>query len=189
MQLLGRLMKVERSSKNAIGRELTKIHVAPIDRYCRSFQSKIIVRHDHISELRWNPNAVTNMEMSQSEQAVSGVLRQPLPSIKHQPRFSKATIILFTPATSLPEVAEKQNCALTIRRTKAIRVSTLNEPEARLWKVSAQQGSLGAAIIEPFVLAVFLLTALLLMAGCFVELYQLLQTDALGHVARKALQG
>lgn len=129
------------------------------------------------------------MEMSQSEQAVSGVLRQPLPSIKHQPRLSKATIILFTPATSLSEAAEKQNCASTIRRTKAIRVSSLNEPEARLSKVSAQQGSLGAAIIELFVLAVFLLIALLLIAGCFVELYQLLQTDALGHVARKALQG
>lgn len=121
------------------------------------------------------------MEMSQSEQAVSGVLRQPLPSIKHQPRLSMPT--------SLSEAAEKQNCASTIRRTKAIRVSSLNEPEARLWKVSAQQGSLGAAIIELFVLAVFLLTALLLIAGCFVELYQLLQTDALGHVARKALQG
>jgi hypothetical protein len=130
------------------------------------------------------------MEMYQSEQAVSGVLRQPLPSIKHQPRLSMpAKIILFTPATSLSEAAEKQNCAPTIRRTKAIRVSSLNEPEARLWKVSAQQGSLGAAIIELFVLAVFLLVALLLIAGCFVELYQLLQTDALGHVARKALQG
>jgi hypothetical protein len=130
------------------------------------------------------------MEMYQSEQAVSGVLRQPLPSIKHQPRLSMpAKIILFTPATSLSEAAEKQNCAPTIRRTKAIRVSSLNEPEARLWKVSAQQGPLGAAIIELFVLAVFLLVALLLIAGCFVELYQLLQTDALGHVARKALQG
>ena len=70
-----------------------------------------------------------------------------------------------------------------------MRVSSLNEPEARLWKVSAQQSSHGAAIIELFVLAVFLLTALLLIAGCFFELYQLLQTDALGHVARKALQG
>ena len=127
--------------------------------------------------------------MSQSEQAVSAVLRQPLPSIKHQPRLSKATIILFTPVTSLSEAAEKQNCAPTLRRTKAIRVSSLNKPEARLWKVSAQQGSLGAAIIELFVLAVFLLIALLLIAGCFVELYQLLQTDALGQVARKALQG
>ena len=104
--------------------------------------------------------------MSQSEQAVSGVFRQPLPSIKHQPRLSMpATIILFTPATSLSEAAEKQNCAPTLRRTKAIRVSSLNKPEARLWKVSAQQGSLGAAIIEQFVLAVFLLIALLLIAG------------------------
>ena len=99
-----------------------------------------------------------------------------------------ATIIPFTSATTLFQPTEKRNPALTSRRTKRSRVSSRNEPEARLWKVCARQSSLGQTIIELFVLTVFLLIALALVVGCIVELQQLLQTDAIGHVATEANQ-
>jgi hypothetical protein len=44
-------------------------------------------------------------------------------------------------------------------------------------------------IIEIFVLLLFALVAVLAIGGCFVELIHLLDSDALGHVAAKALQG
>ena len=100
-----------------------------------------------------------------------------------------ATIIPFTSAPSLFEPAEKRDRAPTVRRTRSIRGSALDESEARLWRVSARQRSLGETIAELFALAVFLLSALALLAGCFAELHQLLQTDAIGQVAMKALQG
>jgi hypothetical protein len=99
-----------------------------------------------------------------------------------------ATIIPFTSATSLFEPAEKRNRAPTVRRTRSIRVSALDECDAQLWRVSARQSSLGETIAELLVLAVFILSALALIAGCFAELQPLLQTDAIGHVAIKALQ-
>jgi hypothetical protein len=100
-----------------------------------------------------------------------------------------ATIIPFAAATSLVEPTEKRNRALTGPRTKGIHVSSHDEPEPRLWKVCARQGSLGQTIIEVFVLAVFLLVALALVAGCFAELQRLLQMDAIWDVAAEALHG
>ena len=81
------------------------------------------------------------------------------------------TIIPFTPATTLFEPTEKQKTALTTRRTKRSRVSSLNEPETRLWKVCAQ-ASRREAIIELLVLAFLILIIMALLADCFVELQQ-----------------
>jgi hypothetical protein len=79
------------------------------------------------------------------------------------------TIIPFTPETTLFEPAEKRKSALATRRTKRSRISSLNERETRLWKVSAQ-ASRREAIIELLVLAVFILITLTLLVDCFVEL-------------------
>jgi hypothetical protein len=46
-----------------------------------------------------------------------------------------------------------------------------------------------APIIEIFVFLLFALVAVVAVVGCFVELIRLLDSDALGHVAAKALQG
>ena len=81
------------------------------------------------------------------------------------------TIIPFTPATTLFEPAERGKSALTSRRTKRSRVSSINEPETRLWKVCAQASRRGA-IIELLVLAVLILITLALLVDCFVELQQ-----------------
>ena len=81
------------------------------------------------------------------------------------------TIIPFTPATTLFERAERRKSALTTRRTKRSRVSSLSEPETRLWKVCAQ-ASRREAIIELRVLAVLIIITLILLVDCFVELRQ-----------------
>ena len=80
-------------------------------------------------------------------------------------------IIPFTPTATLFKPAEKGRSALTTRRTKRSRVSSLNEPETRLWKVCAQ-ASRREAIIELLVLTVLILITLALLVDCFVELHQ-----------------
>jgi hypothetical protein len=80
-------------------------------------------------------------------------------------------IIPFTPAATLFKPAEKGRSALTTRRTKRSRVSSLNEPEIRLWKVWAQ-ASRREAIIELLVLTVLILMTLALLVDCLVELQQ-----------------
>jgi hypothetical protein len=82
------------------------------------------------------------------------------------------TIIPFTPGATLFEPAEKQQSALTTRRKKRSRVSSLNESETRLWKVCAQ-ASRRETIIELLVLAALMLITLVLLVDCFVELQQL----------------
>ena len=44
-------------------------------------------------------------------------------------------------------------------------------------------------IIEIFVLLLFVLVTVVAIVGCSVELLHLMDSDALGHVAAKALQG
>jgi len=46
-----------------------------------------------------------------------------------------------------------------------------------------------APIIEIVVLLLFVLVAIIAIGGCFAELIHLLESDSLGHVAAKALQG
>jgi hypothetical protein len=79
------------------------------------------------------------------------------------------TIIPFTRAPTLFEPTGKRKSALTIRRKKRSHVSSLNEPETRLWKVSAQAAR-REAIIELLVLVVLILITLALLVDGFVEL-------------------
>jgi hypothetical protein len=63
------------------------------------------------------------------------------------------------------------------------------EPEARLWKLSAQAVSQRFARIELFTLILFLAISVVGVVSCFAELFQLLDNDAVGWVARKAIGG
>ena len=80
-----------------------------------------------------------------------------------------STIIPFTSAATLFEPAEKRQSTLTTRRKKCSRVSSLDGPETRLWKVCAQ-ASRREAIIELLVLVVLILITMTLLVDCFVEL-------------------
>jgi hypothetical protein len=61
------------------------------------------------------------------------------------------------------------------------------EPEERLWKLSAQAVSPRFARIELFALILFLAIAVVGLVSCFAELSQLLDNDAIGWVARRAI--
>jgi hypothetical protein len=60
-----------------------------------------------------------------------------------------------------------------------------SKPSSQIWASSEAV----APIIEIFVLLMFVLVTVVAIAGCFIELFHLLDSDALGHMAAKALQG
>jgi hypothetical protein len=64
------------------------------------------------------------------------------------------------------------------------KVKPICEPEERLRKLLAQ-----TARIELFALILFLTIAVVGVVSCFAELFQLLDNDAIGWIARKAAGG
>jgi hypothetical protein len=66
------------------------------------------------------------------------------------------------------------------REPRPIRAS-----EQRIWKLSAQAASPKFAVIESFVLGLFVPGALVGVLSCFAELAHLLDSDAIGHVAMR----
>jgi hypothetical protein len=64
------------------------------------------------------------------------------------------------------------------------KVKPICEPEERLRKLLAQ-----TARTELFALILFLTIAVVGVVGCFAELFQLLDNDAIGWIARKAAGG
>ena len=64
------------------------------------------------------------------------------------------------------------------------KVKPICEPEERLRKLLAQ-----TARIELFALILFLTIAVVGVVSCFAELSQLLDNDAIGWIARKAIGG
>jgi len=69
------------------------------------------------------------------------------------------------------------------------RSNAVCEPEQRLWKISARAISPTIAAVELFMVILFLALAAFAVFGCFAELSQLLDNDAVGWVARKAIGG
>ena len=69
------------------------------------------------------------------------------------------------------------------------KVNPICEPEERLWKLSTQAVSPRFARIELFALILFLAIAVVGVVSCFAELFQLLDNDAIGWIARKAIGG
>jgi hypothetical protein len=64
------------------------------------------------------------------------------------------------------------------------KVKPICEPEERLRKLLAQ-----IARIELFALVLFLTIAVVGVVSCFAELFQLLDNDSIGWVARRAIGG
>ena len=69
------------------------------------------------------------------------------------------------------------------------RLNAVCEPEQRLWKISAKAISPTIAAVELFMVILFLVVAAFAVFGCFAELSRLLDNDAVGWVARKAIGG
>jgi hypothetical protein len=73
-------------------------------------------------------------------------------------------------------------------KTDSVRWSRRKNVESRLSSHFRASCEAVAPIFETFVLLLFVLVAVAAIVGCFVELIHLLDSDALGHVAAKALQ-
>ena len=89
--------------------------------------------------------------------------------------------LLFPPAQKERVSAEPE--------PKPIRPESTLAPEERFWKLPGQAVSSRVTMIELFVLVLFAIVALAGVISCFVELSHLLQSDAVGQVAAKAING
>jgi hypothetical protein len=97
-----------------------------------------------------------------------------------------ATIQFVPPAEALVQPPEKRS-HFANRELKLVRSSSTHEPEQRLWKLTSQAVSSQFATIELFVLALFLAAGLIEVISSFTELSHLLDSDAIGHVAMRAI--
>jgi hypothetical protein len=93
----------------------------------------------------------------------------------------------FVPAQLLYQPDEKRKTAAAIPEARAINRTSPPEPELRLWKLCARAASQDRDIIGLAVLVVLLAIGTPGLIYGFVELTHLLQTDAVGHVAAKAI--
>jgi hypothetical protein len=96
-------------------------------------------------------------------------------------------IAILDEPTELPLQAVEKVTPIAAAEPK--KVKPICQPEERLWKLSAQAVSPRFARIELFALILFLAIAVVGVVSCFAELSQLLDNDAVGWVARKAIGG
>lgn len=98
-----------------------------------------------------------------------------------------SAIIQFVPPADLSfQTADNKESAFAHREPKPIRLSPICEPEQRLWKLSSQTVSPKFAMIELFVLMLFLVVTVVGIISCFAELSSVLQSGAIGHLTMKA---
>jgi hypothetical protein len=72
-------------------------------------------------------------------------------------------------------------------KAETVRGEMICEPEQRLWKVTAQTAAHSFAVMDLFILLFFLVLAIVGIADCSLELTRLLGSDAIGHIAAKAI--
>jgi hypothetical protein len=88
------------------------------------------------------------------------------------------------PAELLFPTAGGEKDASLEPEAKFILPGTICESELEWRRIAAPK----ASMIEMFVLALFLVVTVVAVSSCFVELSRLLESDAVGHLAAKALQ-
>jgi hypothetical protein len=93
----------------------------------------------------------------------------------------------FVPTELLFPPAKRRETASAIPEARASNQTSPAEAEVRLWKVSIRAVSEDRGIIGLAVLLLFLAIAAAGLIYGFVELTHLLQTDAVGQVAAKAI--
>jgi hypothetical protein len=95
----------------------------------------------------------------------------------------------FAPAGLLFPPVEEPKQVFANREPGLAESSPICEPERRFWKPPVRPADRMFGMIELFVLVLFLTLALAGIASCFLELSHLLQSDAVGQVAAKAING
>jgi hypothetical protein len=119
-----------------------------------------------------------NGKSSMNHSMYAPTLLAPKDARAHQRNNLLATLLLLT------KVGQK---GISKAKTKTVREGTICEPELRLWKVTAQTTAHHFAVIDLLILLLFLALAIIGIADCSLELSQLLGTDAIGHIAAKAI--
>jgi hypothetical protein len=99
-----------------------------------------------------------------------------------------ATIIPFTPGLVVRPVDKGQNPSRKRAANVARRARTF-ELETRLWNVTARPTNRVPATIHLFSFAVLFLAGQAAMVTGFTETLHLLKSDAIGHVAKRAIDG
>lgn len=93
-----------------------------------------------------------------------------------------SAIIKFTTPAELSFQPAGKGSLFEHLEPKPIGLSSIREPDLRLWKLSAQAVCPKFALIDSFILAVFLVIALIVTISCFAELSHLLESDAIWRV-------
>jgi hypothetical protein len=99
----------------------------------------------------------------------------------------KMSIQLTAPTELFFQPAEMRTSASVSPEAKLTEPSPYSEPKGRPWKLSARPVAPKFVVVELFVPALFFLVALAGIVSCFFELSHLLQSDAGGYVAMKAI--
>jgi hypothetical protein len=98
-----------------------------------------------------------------------------------------SVIIRFIDQPDLLDEPSEKTSPFANSNTKPARQASTAASEERLWKLAVLTVSPKLAIMEIVFLALVLALAIALIVGCFAELYCLLQGDAVGHLAAKAI--
>jgi hypothetical protein len=96
-------------------------------------------------------------------------------------------IILFIDPAELSYQPTEETSPYADLTAKPAQQASIVAVEERLWKLGQSAVSSKLAIVELGFLLLVLALALVVIIGCFTELYYLLQNDAVGHVAGKAI--
>jgi hypothetical protein len=108
---------------------------------------------------------------------------------KNRKKAMSTTIKFVATAERLFQPADDTKSFAANPERKFCEPSAICEPERRFWKLSARAAWPKFAISEVFILVLFLVLALVGLVSCFAELSHLLQSDAVGRVAARAING
>jgi hypothetical protein len=100
-----------------------------------------------------------------------------------------AMIKFVAPVELLFQPVENKESAAANREAKPSGPSSICESERRWWQLPVPVASTKFAVIEVFALVLLLVLALAAIVACFAELSRLLDSDALEHLAMKAIIG
>jgi hypothetical protein len=101
-----------------------------------------------------------------------------------------STIVKFmAPAKLLLQPADDKKSVAANPEINFCEPGVTCEPEQRFWKLSARAASPKFAMMEIFILVLFLALAFVEIVSCFAELSHLLHSDAVGRVAARAITG
>ncbi len=98
-----------------------------------------------------------------------------------------AIMKFVAPAELLFQPVEEKKSVSPNREAKLSGPSPICQPEEGFWKLAAPAAAPNFVIIEGLVLALFLVLAFAGIISCFGELSHLLNSDAVGHVAARAI--